>query len=370
MTDSVRLNPPFRAEHIGSLLRPRELKTAFSARASGAMPLERFNAILERSILDAISLQEDVGLQSITDGEFRRTAWSTGLIRAIDGLEDRPSLFEFRDESGNVTRWDTCYAQRRISRPRAITLDEFSFVRAHTDRTPKVTMPSPSFLHFFRLGDCADRTVYPKLDEFWDDLIGIYRAELADLARAGATYVQFDEVPVAMLCDENVRVRARANGSDPDALLQTYIDAMNRIVEARPAGMTIGMHLCRGNLRGRWMAKGGYEAIAERLFNDLKVDGFFLEYDSDRAGDFAPLRLMPRDKFVRLGLVSSKNPVLESRDAILARIDAAAKLVPIGNLGISPQCGFASTAGGNPLTEDDERAKLRLIVEIAAEVWK
>jgi 5-methyltetrahydropteroyltriglutamate--homocysteine methyltransferase len=366
----MKINPPFRAEHIGSLLRPRELKDAFGARSRGEIDEPRFHEILERSIVDAIRMQEEVGLQTITDGEFRRVAWSTGFISALEGLGNAQSIFEFRDSAGNLQRWDTCRATGRLKRPRGITLDEFEFVRRRTSGTPKVTMPSPSFLHFFRLGECADPKVYPKLDEFWSDLIRIYQEELAELGRVGATYVQFDEVPQAMLCDENVRAKVREHGEDPERLLTLYIDAVNRILEQRPPGMTIGMHLCRGNLRGRWMASGGYEAVADRLFNDLKVDGFFLEYDSPRAGDFSPLRLIPREKFVRLGLISSKTAALENKDDLKRRIDEAAKFVPLDSLGISPQCGFASTAGGNPLTAEDETAKLRLVVEVASEVWR
>ena len=366
----MKINPPFRAEHIGSLLRPRALKDAFGARSRGEIDEPRFHEILERSIVDAIRMQEEVGLQTITDGEFRRVAWSTGFISALEGLGNAQSIFEFRDSAGNLQRWDTCRATSRLKRPRGITLDEFEFVRRSTSGTPKVTMPSPSFLHFFRLGECADPKVYPKLDEFWSDLIRIYQEELAELGRVGATYVQFDEVPQAMLCDENVRAKVREHGEDPERLLTLYIDAVNRILEQRPPGMTIGMHLCRGNLRGRWMASGGYEAVADRLFNDLKVDGFFLEYDSPRAGDFSPLRLIPREKFVRLGLISSKTAALENKDDLKRRIDEAAKFVPLDSLGISPQCGFASTAGGNPLTAEDQKAKLRLVVQVASEVWR
>ncbi|MDO8431929.1 MAG: 5-methyltetrahydropteroyltriglutamate--homocysteine S-methyltransferase [Candidatus Binatus sp.] len=366
----MKINPPFRAEHIGSLLRPRELKDAFGARSRGEIDELRFREILERCIVDAIRMQEEVGLETITDGEFRRVAWSTGFVSALEGLGSAQSIFEFRDSAGNSQRWDTCFAKGRVTRPRAITLEEFRFVRQHTNRTPKVTMPAPSFLHFFRLNECADRKVYPELDLFWSDLVRIYREELSELGAAGASYVQFDEVPQAMLCDENVRAKVREHGEDPQRLLGLYIDAMNAILEARPPGMTIGMHLCRGNLRGRWMAQGGYEAIAERLFSDLKVDGFFLEYDSARAGDFSPLRFMPKDKFVRLGLISSKTPVLEHKDELRRRIDEAAKFAALDSLGISPQCGFASTAGGNPLTAEDQKAKLRLVVQIANEVWK
>ncbi len=364
-----KVNPPFRAEHIGSLLRPRELKDAFGAHARGEIDDARYREVLERCIREAIGLQESAGMESITDGEFRRVAWSTGLLSALDGLVDRESIFEFHDADGNSQKWNTCMAVARLRRARPIALEEFSFVRANTTRTPKVTIPSPSFLHFFRLGECADRAVYSDLDEFWSDVVRIYHEELADLARAGAIYVQFDEVPQAMLCDETVRDRVRAHGEDPARLTLLYIEMVNRVLERRPAGMTIGMHLCRGNLRGRWMAAGGYEAIAERLFNDLKVDGFFLEYDTPRAGDFAPLRLVPADKFVRLGLVSSKSAMLEVKDALKRRIDDAAKFASLDRLGISPQCGFASTAGGNPLSVDDQRRKLALVAEVAREVW-
>jgi 5-methyltetrahydropteroyltriglutamate--homocysteine methyltransferase len=230
-------------------------------------------------------------------------------------------------------------------------------------------MPAPSFLHFFRLSDCADKAVYPDIEQYWSDLIGIYQEELVALSRLGARYVQLDEVPIAMLCDDEVRARVRAHGEDPDALVRTYVGAVNRILEKRPPGMTIGMHLCRGNLRGRWMASGSYEAIADRLFNEARVDGFFLEYDSPRAGDFLPLRFIPKDKFIRLGLVSSKTSMLEDESALRARIDEAAHYAPIENMGISPQCGFASTVGGNPLSADDEKAKLRLVVRIAERVW-
>ena len=368
MAPEVKLNPPFRAEHIGSLLRPRELKEAFAKRSEiGAV---RYREILERCIVDAIRMQEDAGLQSITDGEFRRVAWSMGFVSALEGFEYKQSLFEFHDGAGNSQRWDTCRAVARMRRPRGITTDEFEFVRGHTKRTPKVTMPAPSFIHFFRLSDCADKSAYPDLARFWSDLVGIYQEELAELSRLGATYVQLDEVPIAMLCDDEVRAKVRANGEDPDALVSTYVDAVNRILEKRPPGMTIGMHLCRGNLRGRWMASGSYEAIADRLFNDARVDGFFLEYDSPRAGDFSPLRFMPKDKFIRLGLVSSKTPTLEDESALRSRIDEAARYAPIENMGISPQCGFASTVGGNPLSADDEKAKLRLVVRTAERAWR
>jgi 5-methyltetrahydropteroyltriglutamate--homocysteine methyltransferase len=285
-------------------------------------------------------------------------------------LEDRPSLFEFRDAQGNAQRWDTCFAARRIRRARAIATGEYEFVRLHTARTPKVTLPAPSFLHFFRGPDCADAAAYPDLDQFWSDLIGIYQDELADLARLGATYVQFDEVPLAMLCDEAVREKVHTRGENPKTVIETYVRALNEIVRTAPPAMTVGIHLCRGNLRGKWMAAGGYEAIADQLFNTLRVGAFFLEYDSARSGDFSPLRFVPRNKRVTLGLVSSKAPALESKLDLKKRIDEAAKYLGLEQMGISPQCGFASTAGGNPLTSEDQIAKLRLVVETAHEVWR
>ncbi|MGH7819179.1 MAG: 5-methyltetrahydropteroyltriglutamate--homocysteine S-methyltransferase [Candidatus Binatia bacterium] len=360
---------PHRAEHVGSLLRPRELKEAFRLRREGALDDGAFRAAQDRAILGAIRLQEDVGIETVTDGEFRRTAWSAGFVWALDGMIERDSLFRFRDEEGETVAWQTCFAAAPIRRSRGITTDEFDFVKRHTTRTPKVTMPAPSFLHFFRGPDCADPAVYPDLERFWDDVVAVYRAELADLAARGATYVQFDEVPAAMLCDAAVRERVRARGEDPDRLLERYVAVVNRVLDGRPPEMTVAMHLCRGNLRAQWMAAGGYEAIAERLFGAVAVDAFFLEYDTPRAGGFSPLRFVPARKRVVLGLVSSKTPVLEERDTLRRRIDEASRHVPLERLALSPQCGFASTVAGNPLTPEDQRAKLRLVVETAREVW-
>jgi 5-methyltetrahydropteroyltriglutamate--homocysteine methyltransferase len=361
--------PPFRADHVGSLLRPRALKDAFRAHGEGKLDDSGFRAAQDAAIRDAVRLQEEVGLHAITDGEFRRVAWSAGFIWALDGLEPRPSLFEFTDQQGDVVRWDTCFAERRISRTRGITTEELSTVRSLTKETAKVTMPAPSFLHFFRGPECANRSVYRDLDAFLNDLVAIYRAEIADLAKLGCRYVQLDEVPVAMLGDETVRDKVRARGEDPDELLRRYVGAVNRILEGRPAGMTVAMHLCRGNLRGHWMASGGYDAVAEALFGGAHVDAFLLEYDTPRAGDFAPLRFLSRDKRAILGLVSSKTPALEPLDDLRRRLDEAAKIVPLERLGISPQCGFASTVAGNPLTEDDQRAKLARVVETADRIW-
>ena len=360
---------PHRAEHIGSLLRPRELKEAFRAHGEGRLGDDAFRGVQDAAIHEAIALQEEAGLRTITDGEFRRAAWSAGFVWALAGLEPRDSLFEFTDDSGDVIRWQTCCATERICRKRGITTDEFRFVRATTRFTPKVTMPAPSFLHFFRGPECVDRRAYPDLDRFWEDVVAIYREELRALGALGATYVQIDEVPLAMLCDPGVREKVRARGEDPDRLIDTYVEVVNRILDSRPAAMTFGMHLCRGNLRGHWMAAGGYEPIAEKLFARLDVDAFFLEYDSPRAGGFEPLRFVPTRKSVVLGLVSSKARDLENPDDLRRRIDEAARFVPLERLSISPQCGFASTVGGNPLSLEEERAKLSLVVDTAHRVW-
>lgn len=367
--NTPRRDPPFRAEHIGSLLRPSALKGAFRSHAVGDLDDAAFQDAVEDAIVYAIRLQESSGMRSITDGEFRRAAWSSGIIEALDGFGLADSLFEFRDAEGGRHRWKTCCATGPIRRVRGIATEEFDFIRANTDRLPKVTLPTPSVLHFFRGKGCVDTSVYPDLDQFWSDAVTVYRAEIADLAARGATYVQFDEVPLAMLCDPSVRDQARAQGEDPDALIETYIDILNQALEGRPETMTVGIHLCRGNFRGRWMAEGGYEPVADALFNRLNVDAFFLEYDTPRAGDFAPLRFVPADKAVVLGLVSSKNPEFESTDNLRARIDEAAIHVPLERLALSPQCGFASVAGGNALTEDAERAKLELVVRTADAVW-
>jgi 5-methyltetrahydropteroyltriglutamate--homocysteine methyltransferase len=366
---NAKQSPPFRAEHVGSLLRPPELKAAFRDAAQGKINEQQFAEIQDRAIGDAIAMQEAVGLQSITDGEFRRGSWFYGFVQAVDGLTTRDAIFDFHDASGGRATFQAPYVTARIKRVRGITTDEFAFVRAATGRTPKVTMPTPSCVHFFRGNDSVSRTAYRHLEDFWNDLFAVYREELAALAALGCTYVQLDEVAIAMLCDPKIRAAVGAAGLDPAQLLTTYISAINLCVAARPPGMAIALHLCKGNYKGHWMAEGGYEAVSEELFGRTDVDAFFLEYESERAGGFEPLRHVPEDKKVVLGLISSKRPELEPLDALRRRVDQASQYIAIDRLGVSPQCGFASSVGGNPLSLDDERRKLARVVELADAVW-
>ena len=362
--------PPFRAEHVGSLLRPRALKDAARRRAGGSEAEAAYRETLEAEIARAVALQEAIGLRAVTDGEFGRASWFGFFFERVEGFAVKPSLYTFHDECGHDHAWSTCFAERPIRRTGSICGEEFErLLRLTRDATPKATMPSPSALHFFRGRDAADPAVYPEIEAFWDDVVAVYRAEIAELGRLGCRYLQLDEVPLAMLCDPSIRSQAQAQGLDPDGLVDAYVKAANRALAERPAGMTVAMHLCRGNFRSRWMASGGYEPVAEKLLGAIEVDAFFLEYDSPRAGDFAPLRFLPKGKSAVLGLVSSKTAELESKDELKRRIDEAARRVPLDSLCLSPQCGFASVAGGNALGEDDQRRKLELVVETAREVW-
>ena len=370
MTPAQAAGPPFRAEVIGSLLRPRRLKDAAKDLQQGRIDQASFDAVLEAEIARVIARQEDIGLGVVTDGELARSCWFGFFFEGLDGFRLEPSHFKFKDADGCAFEWATCVAKARIRRHAPIVLPEFERANPHVRRAVvKATMPAPSAFHFFRLGRSVETSAYADTAAYFDDLVAIYLAELAELAQAGCRYVQLDEVPIAMLCDPDVRRQAAAEGADPMALLDTYLDALGRIAAGRPAGMTLGLHLCRGNFRGRWMASGGYDAVAERLFNDAPVDVFFLEYDSERAGDFAPLRFVPSDKRVVLGLLSSKAAALEDQDTVVRRIEEASRILPLDQLGLSTQCGFASVAGGNVLDEDAQWSKLGLVVDTAGRVW-
>jgi 5-methyltetrahydropteroyltriglutamate--homocysteine methyltransferase len=325
--------------------------------------------VLDQAIRDAVALQEQLGFEFVTDGEFRRASYWSHLVGAVAGLTIRPSLFDFRDDKGTKQPFIAPHVAGRLGRNRSLSSDEYTTLAKLSRRPPKITMPSPSTLHFWRGREAVNQHAYRDLDSFFADLAALYRDELADLAKLGCTYVQLDEVPLAMLCDPAVADTLRARGEDPDVLIGFYVEAINAAVRDRPKRMTIGLHLCRGNYRGKWLAEGGYEPVAERVFGGAAVDHFCLEYDSVRAGDFAPLRFVPTGKGVVLGLVCSKTPALEPIDQLRQRLDAASRFVPLEHLGVSPQCGFASTVAGNALTEDDQKRKLALVVELARKVW-
>jgi 5-methyltetrahydropteroyltriglutamate--homocysteine methyltransferase len=328
-----------------------------------------FCAAQDAAIRDVLKLQADCGLQVATDGEFRRISYWEKFVRLTAGLVVKEAVFKFHDEHGHESDFTAPYAQAKISRKEPITADEFSFVHKHAKATAKITMPSPSTMHFYRFTDWGDRNVYKDPAEFFRDLGKVYQQEIAELAAAGCRYVQLDEVAIAILCDPAAREKVKAAGGNPDHLVDLYIDAINQAVKGKPAGVTVGVHVCRGNYKGMYLSEGGYDSVGERFFGRANVNHFLLEFDTPRAGGFDPLRFVPKSKGVVLGLVSSKTPRLEAKDELKRRVEEASKHVDASRLAISPQCGFASTMGGNPVTEADERAKLRLCVEAAHAIW-
>jgi 5-methyltetrahydropteroyltriglutamate--homocysteine methyltransferase len=361
--------PPFRADHVGSLLRPAALRQAFKRYGAGEIDVRQFAAIQDACIRDVVRLQEQAGLQVVTDGEFRRGSYWGRFVERTDGFEIRPAVFAFRDDHGHEVEFTAPHARAKIARTRPLALDEFAFLQGVARATPKITLPSPSTMHFYRCSDFADASAYRDAETFFADLAAVFRAEIAELARAGCRYVQLDEVAIALLCDPAIRAKVEAAGEDPDALVGLYIDAINQALAGSPDDIVVGVHMCRGNFRGHYLAAGGYESVAERFFAATNVNHFLLEYDTPRAGDFAPLRFVPRHKGVVLGLISTKTPVLEDLDVLKRRTEEATRHIDLDRLAISPQCGFASTAGGNPLSEADERAKLALVVEAARAIW-
>lgn len=365
--------PPFRVEHIGSFLRPERLVESARRLKSGKTSAAEFRDIQNECIVEIVRFQEQEGLPSITDGEFRRRSWSAGFIDAIPGFGLRPGGWgSFKTESSEIGIAASPYAKERLKRVRGIATGEFQYLKSIVKHgVPKVTIPSPPVMHFFLGPRAVEESVYPDIDVYFDDLATIYRQEIAELAKLGCTYLQLDDTALPCNCDANARAAVEQRGEDPDLLTKAYARLINRAIEQRPASMTVGMHLCRGNLKGAWMAEGGYEPIAEALFNEVGVDAYFLEYDTERAGDFRPLRFVPKDKRIVLGLVSTKTPRLETKDELKRRIDAAAKYVPLDRLCLSPQCGFSSGGGGGqPITMDDTRRKLELIKAVADDVWR
>lgn len=366
---AAKAKPPFRAEHVGSLPRPERLLKAREGFRAGTVTRDALTRLEDECIREAVALQERVGIGAVTDGEFRKTGWREFLYEKCDGFAATPEVAAFAFTTFEGTKFEghgepRCVAPVRRREP--LAADDFAALKTMTTRPIKANLPTPSIAHFS--GDTTFRGVYPDRQAFFAALVAVMREEIADLARRGCTYLQMDEVPIAVLCDPTNQQLVRARGEDPDALIDTYIDAINQSVAARPAEMTVAVHMCRGNL-GHGMADGGYEPVAERMFNRLAVDGFFLEYDTPRAGDFAPLRFLPKGKTAVLGLVSTKQPAVESADALKRRVDEAAKYAPLDQLALSPQCGFSSVARAGRFAPDLVEAKLARIVEVAADLW-
>jgi 5-methyltetrahydropteroyltriglutamate--homocysteine methyltransferase len=366
---------PFRANHVGSLLRPPELMAARAKKEKGEINAAQLREVEDRSIRDAVKMQEDVGMPGITDGEFRRTLWHADFLSQIAGVKVVEGLLpdsakHFQNPGSDVQRSPTQFVVTgKLSHPRGIEVENFKFLASVTKNTAKQCIPSPSLVHFRTGRGGVDKTVYPDMGEFFADLARVFREEIAQLAEAGCTYLEIDDVNFAYLCDPKMREGAKKIGEDPDRLPVLYANLINECIKDRPANMSVCTHLCRGNFASAWVAEGGYDPVAEVLFNELNVDGYFLEFDTPRAGNFAPLRFLPKGKKLILGLVTTKTGALEKPDDLKRRIDEASKLVPLDQLGISPQCGFSSTVLGNKLIIDDEIAKLRLIVQVASEVW-
>jgi 5-methyltetrahydropteroyltriglutamate--homocysteine methyltransferase len=365
--------PPFRADHVGSYLRPPRLTLAREAFFAGKVPAEELRAIEDDCIRAVVREQENVGLQGITDGEFRRTYFHVDFLERLDGVSTTYGEFtaKFRKDDGSEVGFKppTMHVEQAVRHSAPIQGRDFDFLKATTTRTPKVCIPAPSMLHFRGGRKAVSETVYPDLEFFYADLTAAYRAEIADLAARGCRYLQMDDTNLAYLCDPEIRETTRRRGDDPDALTHLYSRLVNDSIRDRPKDMVVSVHLCRGNFKSAWVAKGGYEPVAEILLNEMAVDGYFLEYDDERSGDFAPLRFTPKGKTVVLGLMSSKNAAVESAADVKKRIDEASRYVDLDQCALSHQCGFSSTAHGNELTEDDQWKKLAREVEIARDVW-
>jgi 5-methyltetrahydropteroyltriglutamate--homocysteine methyltransferase len=363
---------PLRADHVGSFLRPKALLDARAQFKAGEIDAAALRAVEDDAILGVVKLQEDLGLKSVTDGEFRRTFFHTDFLLQLNGVEEKGGMkVNFKHISGS----DLDYAppvmvvNGKVSHAKPIQKADFEFLQAATSQTPKVTIPSPTMLHFRAGREGIPADVYPDMDEFFDDVGAAYRAEVASLAGVGCRYLQLDDTNLAYLCDDTQRENAKKRGLDPDQAPRLYAALINSALADAPADMVKSVHLCRGNFRSSWAAEGGYEPVAEIMFNELNIDAFFLEYDDPRSGDFAPLRFLPKGKTVVLGLVTTKLGELETKDDIKRRIDEAAKFAPLDQLALSPQCVFSSTVHGNDILVEQQAAKMRLVLEVAQEVW-
>jgi len=367
-----RTAPPFRADHVGSLLRPVKLLRARQEHAEGRISAEQLAAVEDEAIREVVRMQEEVGLQSATDGEFRRTAWHMDFIYQLGGIHrgDGKIKVQFRNAQGTLEFAAAALkVDGKVRLEKTIFGDAFQFLKGVTRLTPKLTIPSPSMVHYRGGRASIDPAVYPDLEQFWSDLSAAYAEEVRRLAALGCSYLQLDDTSLAYLNDPRQREEMAHKGEDAEHLHQRYIRQINQALRGRPPGMAVTVHMCRGNFRSSWVAEGGYDFVAEALFNELQVDGFFLEFDDARSGSFAPLRFVPRGRQVVLGLVTTKRGALEDKDTLKRRIDEASRHVPLEQLCLSPQCGFSSTVEGNALTHAEQVDKLRLIVETAREVW-
>jgi len=370
---SARTTPPFRADHVGSLLRPAALLRAREDHRAGTIDDAALREAEDAAIRDVVRLQEDIGLQAVTDGELRRGSWHMDFVYQLDGVTRTTDdmHIRFRNRSGTIEFVPAASkVEGRIGISRTIFGPEFEFLQSVvTDGTPKLTIPSPSMVHYRGGRAAIDERVYPDLEQFWDDLGTAYAEEVRRLYDIGCRYLQFDDTSLAYLNDPQQRREMAEKGADPDHQHEIYISTINKALADKPADMTVTTHMCRGNHRSSWVAEGGYEFVADALFNQLDVDGYFMEWDDERSGGFEPLRLVPKGKTIVLGLITSKRPELESKDDVKRRIEEASTYVDVDQLCLSPQCGFASTEKGNDLTVEEQAAKLRLVVEVAEEVW-
>ncbi|MGO9883491.1 MAG: 5-methyltetrahydropteroyltriglutamate--homocysteine S-methyltransferase [Solirubrobacteraceae bacterium] len=371
----ARHKPPFRADHVGSLLRPPELSQARARFKAGEIDAEALRAIEDEAILGVIALQRNAGLQTVTDGEFRRTSWHMDFIYSLGGIEQSEAETIHVHFHGEQGEYDYSPPAMRVAAPvrlrDTIFADAFRFLRDHADarQTPKLTIPSPSMVHYRGGNSSLDPTVYPELDAFWEDLTSAYSEQVAGVYDLGCRYLQLDDTSLAYVNDPAQRAHIEQIGGDPEHLHEQYIANINKALAAKPDDLVVTTHLCRGNNQSMWAAEGGYDFVAEALFGDLNVDGYFLEFDDERSGTFEPLRFVAPGKQVVLGLVTTKRPQLEDPELLKRRIDEASRFVDLDQLCLSPQCGFSSTEEGNKLTIDEQRAKLELLVEVAADVW-
>jgi 5-methyltetrahydropteroyltriglutamate--homocysteine methyltransferase len=367
MTYQDTSKPPFRADHVGSLLRPKRLHEAREKFSNGDFSSNQLREVEDECICEAIRKQEECGLKAVTDGEFRRTSWHYDFLCSLEGIDETAEPQGPSFQAGQNV--NSLSISSKINNPNGIMLDHFSYLNDTTKVIGKFCIPSPSLAYHRGGRALINAKVYPDLESFWTDLCAAYRDEIIHLTKAGCSYLQLDDTTFAMLCDPKVRQQMTDRGDDPAELIRIYCGAIAEAISERPDSMTVTVHMCRGNSRSSWIAEGGYELVAEDMFAGVPVDGFFMEWDTDRAGGFEPLRFAPRDKMVVLGLVSSKIGELETKDDLKRRIDEASKYVPLDNLCISPQCGFASVVAGNILSEDDQWRKLALLAELAEEIW-